>query len=112
MSWLKYGLIKQEKTREQRESELIPKVTEAISLGVNVIEDAFEKLDTNIDNSDSEDEDASYRVDPILEAKVMSTDFLQHGRVFRLTCRGSGVQSSAGSGPKSFSSPVTFVAPT
>ena len=45
-------------------------MTEAISLGVNVIEDAFEKLDTNIDNSDSEDEDASYKVDPILEAKV------------------------------------------
>ena len=60
----------QEKTREQRELELIPKVTEAISLGVNVIEDAFEKLDTNIDNSDSDDEDTSYRVDPILEAKV------------------------------------------
>ena len=61
----------QEKTREQREGELIPKVTEAISLGVNVIEAAFEKLDTNIDNSDSEDEeDTSYRVDPIFEAKV------------------------------------------
>ena len=53
----------QEKSREQREAELIPKVTEAISLGVNVIEEALEKLDTNIDNSDSEDdeEDASYR---------------------------------------------------
>ena len=46
-------------------------MTNAIALGVNVIEEAFEKLDTNIDNSDSEDEeDASYRVDPILEAKV------------------------------------------
>ena len=65
-------MLLQEKSREQREAELIPKVTEAISLGVNVIEEAFEKLDTNIDNSDSEDdeEDASYKVDPILEAKV------------------------------------------
>ncbi|XP_052763862.1 WASH complex subunit 2-like isoform X2 [Mya arenaria] len=59
-----------EKTREQREAELIPKVSEAIRLGVDVIEQAFEKLDTNIDdNSDSEDEDESYHVDPILEAK-------------------------------------------
>jgi hypothetical protein len=48
---------------------LIPKVSEAIRLGVEVIEKAFEKLDTNIDNSDSE-EDESYHVDPILEAKV------------------------------------------
>lgn len=36
---------------------------------MDVIEKAFEKLDTNIDNSDSE-EDESYKVDPILEAKV------------------------------------------
>lgn len=60
----------QEKTREQREAELIPKVSEAIRLGVDVIDKAFEKLDTNIDNSDTEDEDESYHVDPILEAKV------------------------------------------
>ena len=44
-------------------------MSEAIKLGVDVIEKAFEKLDTNIDNSDSEDED-DYRVDPIFEAKV------------------------------------------
>ncbi|XP_052085774.1 WASH complex subunit 2-like isoform X2 [Mytilus californianus] len=60
----------QEKTREQREAELIPKVSEALQLGIKVTEDAFEALDSNVVNSDSEDDDdTNYRVDPILEAK-------------------------------------------
>ena len=49
-------------------------MSEAIKLGVDIIEKAFEKLDPNIDNSDSED-DESYRVDPILEAKVTNLLF-------------------------------------
>lgn len=60
----------QEKTREQREAELIPKVTEALKYGIDVIDQAFEKLDTNVADSESEDEDSNYKVDPILEAKV------------------------------------------
>ncbi|VDI07539.1 WASH complex subunit FAM21, partial [Mytilus galloprovincialis] len=60
----------QEKTREQREAELIPKVSEALQLGIKVTEEAFEALDSNVVNSDSEDDDdTNYRVDPILEAK-------------------------------------------
>lgn len=61
----------QEKTREQREAELIPKVSEALQLGIKVTEEAFEALDSNVVNSDSEDDDdTNYRVDPILEPKV------------------------------------------
>ncbi|XP_033730226.1 WASH complex subunit 2C-like, partial [Pecten maximus] len=60
----------QEKTREQKEAELIPKVKEALTLGINVIDDAFEKLDSHVADSDSEDDDETgYRVDPILEPK-------------------------------------------
>ncbi|ESO83145.1 hypothetical protein LOTGIDRAFT_133932 [Lottia gigantea] len=83
----------QEKTREEREAELIPKVTAALKYGVDVIDQAFEALDTNVANSDSEDdEDVNYRVDPILEAKdpyvtrpmpclIGGPDFLQDDNV-------------------------------
>lgn len=37
-----------------------------------MIDDAFETLDVNAMNSDSEDEDIPYRADPILEPKVNS----------------------------------------
>ncbi|KAL5013278.1 hypothetical protein ScPMuIL_007548 [Solemya velum] len=59
----------QSKTREKRESELIPKVKEALKLGVNVIDQAFEFLDTNAGNSDSDDEEGTYKVGLLLEAK-------------------------------------------
>ncbi|KAK3588328.1 hypothetical protein CHS0354_016699 [Potamilus streckersoni] len=61
----------QEKTKEQREAELISKVTEAVKLGVEVIDQFFDKLDANVANSDSEEgeEDTAYKVDPIFEAK-------------------------------------------
>ncbi|XP_048730198.2 WASH complex subunit 2-like isoform X4 [Ostrea edulis] len=58
-----------EKTREQRESELIPKVKEALELGINVIDQAFEQLDSHVADSDSEEEETGYRADPLLEAK-------------------------------------------
>ena len=58
-----------EKTREEREAELIPKITKAMQLGLGVIDTAFEKLDVN--DSDSEDDEGSpYKTDPILEPKV------------------------------------------
>jgi hypothetical protein len=45
---------------------LIPKVSEALQLGIKVTEEAFETLDSNVVNSDSEDDDdTNYRVDPI-----------------------------------------------
>ena len=62
-------LPSQDKTREQREAELIPRVTSALKLGIDVVDSAFEKLDTAVVDSDSEDEDG-YRGEPILEAKV------------------------------------------
>lgn len=42
-----------------------------MKFGLEVIDTAFETLDVNAGNSDSEeDDDAGYKVDPILEAKV------------------------------------------
>ncbi|XP_047668068.1 WASH complex subunit 2C isoform X3 [Tachysurus fulvidraco] len=64
----------QEKTREQKEAELIPKVQEAVNYGLKVLEAAFEQLDVKVGNSDSEDEEAADRVDPILEPKDLYVD--------------------------------------
>eukprot|EP00105_Crassostrea_gigas_P029985 XP_011452126.1 PREDICTED: WASH complex subunit FAM21-like [Crassostrea gigas] len=63
------GNEEKEKTREQREAELIPKVKEALGLGINVIDQAFEQLDSHVADSDSEEEETGYRTDPLLEAK-------------------------------------------
>ncbi|KAL2083608.1 hypothetical protein ACEWY4_021381 [Coilia grayii] len=64
----------QEKTREQKEAELIPKVQEAVNYGLQVLDSAFEQLDIKAGNSDSEDEEATDRVEPILEPKDLYVD--------------------------------------
>ncbi|KAJ8361516.1 hypothetical protein SKAU_G00180410 [Synaphobranchus kaupii] len=64
----------QEKTREQKEAELIPKVQEAVNYGLRVLESAFEQLDIKAGNSDSEDEEVADRVEPILEPKDLYVD--------------------------------------
>ncbi|KAI5108141.1 WASH complex subunit 2 isoform X2, partial [Silurus meridionalis] len=64
----------QERTREQKEAELIPKVQEAMNYGLKVLESAFEQLDVKVGNSDSEDEEAADRVEPILEPKDLYVD--------------------------------------
>ncbi|XP_057198486.1 WASH complex subunit 2 isoform X2 [Triplophysa rosa] len=64
----------QEKTREQKEAELIPKVQEAVNYGLKVLESAFEQLDIKAGNSESEDEEALEKVEPILEAKDLYVD--------------------------------------
>ncbi|XP_019903148.2 WASH complex subunit 2 isoform X2 [Esox lucius] len=64
----------QEKTREQKEAELIPKVQEAVNYGLRVLDSAFEQLDIKAGNSDSEDEEATDRVEPILEPKDLYVD--------------------------------------
>ncbi|KAJ8418246.1 hypothetical protein AAFF_G00139550 [Aldrovandia affinis] len=64
----------QEKTREQKEAELIPKVQEAVNYGLRVLESAFEQLDIKAGNSDSEDEEVIDRVEPILEPKDLYVD--------------------------------------
>ncbi|XP_033119000.1 WASH complex subunit 2-like isoform X8 [Anneissia japonica] len=55
--------------KEVTEVDLIPKVSKALNLGINVIDTAFDTLDANAGNSDSEDDDVSYRHEPILEPK-------------------------------------------
>ncbi len=63
--------VSQEKTKEQREAELIPKISTAMRLGMSVIDSAFEKLDVDEANSDSDDDTGTpYKTDPILEPKV------------------------------------------
>ncbi|XP_060895771.1 WASH complex subunit 2 isoform X1 [Labrus mixtus] len=64
----------QEKTREQKEAELIPKMQEAVNYGLSVLESAFEHLDIKAGNSDSEDEDLTDRVEAILEPKDLYVD--------------------------------------
>ncbi|XP_018425756.1 PREDICTED: WASH complex subunit FAM21-like [Nanorana parkeri] len=64
----------QEKTREQKEAELIPKIQEAVNYGLRVLETAFEQLDIKAGNSDSEDEEVNERVDTILEPKDLYID--------------------------------------
>lgn len=64
----------QEKTREQKEAELIPKMQEAVNYGLKVLESAFEHLDIKAGNSDSEDEEVPDRVDAILEPKDLYVD--------------------------------------
>lgn len=64
----------QEKTREQKEVELIPKIQEAVNYGLQVLETAFEQLDIKAGNSDSEDEEVNERVELILEPKDLYID--------------------------------------
>ncbi|XP_073541787.1 WASH complex subunit 2-like isoform X2 [Phyllobates terribilis] len=64
----------QEKTREQKEVELIPKIQEAVNFGLQVLETAFEQLDIKAGNSDSEDEEVNERVEIILEPKDLYID--------------------------------------
>ncbi|XP_052469467.1 WASH complex subunit 2 isoform X2 [Carassius gibelio] len=64
----------QEKSREQKEAELIPKIQEAVNYGLKVLESAFEQLDIKAGNSDSEDEETLEKVEPILEAKDLYVD--------------------------------------
>lgn len=70
--WLAHLFFLKEKTREQKEAELIPKMQEAVNYGLRVLESAFEHLDIKAGNSDSEDEDITDRVEAILEPKVCS----------------------------------------
>lgn len=70
--WLAFLFLLKEKTREQKEAELIPKMQEAVNYGLRVLESAFEHLDIKAGNSDSEDEDITDRVEAILEPKVCS----------------------------------------
>ncbi|KAK2824303.1 hypothetical protein Q5P01_021478 [Channa striata] len=64
----------QEKTREQKEAELIPKMQEAVNYGLRVLDSAFEHLDIKAGNSDSEDEEVTDRVEAILEPKDLYVD--------------------------------------
>ncbi|XP_009574739.1 PREDICTED: WASH complex subunit FAM21A-like [Fulmarus glacialis] len=64
----------QEKTREQKEADLIPKIQEAVNYGLQVLDSAFEQLDIKAGNSDSEEEESNGRVELILEPKDLYID--------------------------------------
>ncbi|XP_030426883.1 WASH complex subunit 2C isoform X3 [Gopherus evgoodei] len=64
----------QEKTREQKEADLIPKIQEAVNYGLQVLDSAFEKLDIKAGDSDSEEEETNERVELILEPKDLYID--------------------------------------
>ncbi|KAG8435196.1 hypothetical protein GDO86_013220 [Hymenochirus boettgeri] len=64
----------QEKTREQKEAELIPKIQKAVNYGLQVLETAFEQLDIKAGNSDSEEEEVNEKADLILEPKDLYID--------------------------------------
>nr|XP_042907354.1 WASH complex subunit 2 [Parasteatoda tepidariorum] len=57
-----------EKTKEQREAEMLPKIVKALELGMSVLDKAFNKINVN-EISDSEDEDMSSEGRTILEPK-------------------------------------------
>ena len=74
------GGAEEEKTREQREAELIPKITAALKLGIQVMDEAFEKVevtppeapvkkDADDDEDDDEDVGTAGDAEPILVAK-------------------------------------------
>lgn len=69
------NVLPKEKTREQKEAELIPKMQEAVNYGLRVLESAFEHLDIKAGNSDSEDEEVPDKVEAILEPKVRSQTY-------------------------------------
>ncbi|XP_021253461.1 WASH complex subunit 2A-like isoform X3 [Numida meleagris] len=64
----------QEKTREQKEADLIPKIQEAVNYGLQVLDSAFEQLDIKAGNSDSEEDESNERVELILEPKDLYID--------------------------------------
>ncbi|XP_035392767.1 WASH complex subunit 2A isoform X3 [Cygnus atratus] len=64
----------QERTREQKEADLIPKIQEAVNYGLQVLDSAFEQLDIKAGNSDSEEEESNERVELILEPKDLYID--------------------------------------
>ncbi|XP_031972712.1 WASH complex subunit 2-like isoform X1 [Corvus moneduloides] len=64
----------QEKTREQKEADLIPKIQEAVNYGLQVLDSAFEQLDIKAGNSDSEEEESNEKVELILEPKDLYID--------------------------------------
>lgn len=63
-----------ERTREQKEAELIGKVQEAVRHGLRVLDSAFEQLDIKAGNSDSEDEETAERAEHLLEPKDLYVD--------------------------------------
>ena len=59
----------QEKSREQREAELIPKVKEAIQCGLAVVDTMFEEIRVDI-GADSDSDDDVTQGESILRVKV------------------------------------------
>ena len=49
---------------------MISHIKAAITLGLNVLDSDYDKLDVNVANSESEDEETTARQDAIFEPKV------------------------------------------
>ncbi|KAG1684641.1 WASH complex subunit 2 [Nymphon striatum] len=58
-----------EKTKQEKEAELIPKISSALHLGLSVIDSDFIKLELDPNDSDSDDEDSPISGDSLLEPK-------------------------------------------
>jgi WASH complex subunit FAM21 len=60
-----------EKTREQIEAEVIPRITSALQFGLDVLENAFDKIEVAEDerSSDEEGEGRAQSAEPLLEPK-------------------------------------------
>lgn len=64
--------ILQEKTKEEKESELIPKISSALNFGLAVIDSDFIKLELDPNDSDSDDDDVVLGAESLLEPKVVT----------------------------------------
>ena len=64
--------LSQDLTKEERSAALIPRIKDAMAFGLDVLDAAFEKIDVNEANSESEDDDTTYVTEAILEPKVTS----------------------------------------
>jgi hypothetical protein len=60
----------QERSKEDREAELILHIKEAVGLGLKVLDSDFDKLDVNVGDSESEDETSVRAAELIFEPKV------------------------------------------
>ena len=70
--WNLYNSV-QERSNEERETDLISRIKKAVSLGINILDSDYDRLDLNVANSDSEDDSSAAKMANVLyESKVGS----------------------------------------
>jgi len=61
----------QELSKEERDTVLISRIKEAVGLGLGVLDSDYDRIDINVDNSDSEDESPAVKsANVMFESKV------------------------------------------